>query len=521
MRHLLTCLLGWATLAQAQNLPPTVTITDTQVDLGANTVTVTYDLADAEGDACTVALRASLDGGTTYAVEVAQVSGDVGSGIQPGNGRSITWDFGSTPTIWEAVVMVVADDGQVPDIQAMVDEVDAARIAQRLQTLSIPRHHAQHPAGLNAIRDTLVNAFNAAGLQLTLQDVVFAGATVPNIIGRQPGLELDTRTWIVDAHYDGVPNTPGADDNMTGVVATLEIAHVLSRYRFRNSLRYIGFSYEELGLVGSGFYVQSGIPAWEDIAGVLNMEMIGYYSDAPNSQSVPFGFELLFPQAIADVSADEFRGNFLTVVGNAASQPPVEAYLAACDTYVPDLRRIPLVVPGNGQIAPDLRRSDHSRFWDAGMQALMLTDGSEFRNSNYHTPADAPATIDMDFLVKNTKATLAAAAMLAQPMNAGFDTRPLGQVGLQEHLHTFPCVAEVFPNPTGDILQLRLGDCAGMRITARLFDTLGRRVAGRDLWPGGTLERFELPLHGVPNGTYLLVLEAGESSRTLKVEVQR
>lgn len=521
MRLLLSCLLTWATLTQAQNAPPMVTITDATVDIGANTVLVTYDLADAEGDDCTVAFRASLDGGTTYAAEVVQVSGDVGPGIQPGTGHTITWDFGATPTIGEAVVMVVADDGQVPDIQAMVNAVDEARIAQRLQALSIPRHHVQHQEGLSAVRDTLINAYTAAGLELTLQDVTFSGATVPNVIGRHPGLELDTRTWIVDGHYDGVPNTPGADDNMTAVVATMEIAQILSSHRFRNSLRFIGFSFEELGLVGSGNYVQSGIPAWEDVAGTLNLEMIGYYSDEPNSQTVPAGFELLFPQAVADISAEDNRGNFLAVVGNAASQPLVDAYLQACDTYVPTLRRIPLVVPGNGQIAPDLRRSDHARFWDAGLQALMLTDGSEFRNTNYHTPGDTPATIDLPFLVNNIKATLAAAATLAQPINAGFDTRALGQAGVQQHAHAFPCLAEVFPNPVDDVLLLQLRDCAGERITARLFDIQGRRITGRDLLSRDRAARHELTLNGVPNGTYLLVLEAGESSHALKVEVKR
>jgi hypothetical protein len=522
MRYTLCALsLACASLCSAQNQPPTVTITDTQVDLGAATVTVSYDLADAENDACTVTLRASMDGGTTYAVEVMQVIGDVGADVQPGTGRTITWNYGVLPNIWEATVMVVADDGNAPDIQAMVDQVDMGRIIQRMEQLSIPRHHSSHTQGITAIRDTLLQAFGAAGLEVGTQDVTFGGATVPNVIGRQPGLLQDTRTYIVDAHYDGVPNTPGADDNMSGMVATLEAAHILSQYRFQNSIRYIGFSYEEVGLIGSGQYVQNGIPGWEEIAGVLNMEMIGYYSDEPNSQTIPTGFELLFPAAIADISADEFRGNFLTVVGNVASQPLIDAYLEACSLYVPDLRTIALAVPGNGQIAPDLRRSDHARFWDAGMQALMLTDGSEFRNNNYHQPGDTPQTLDMEFLTNNAKATLAAAALLAQPMNAGFDTRALGQVGMADHLHHFPCTAEVFPNPARDVLHLRLGACSGYRIVAQLFDLGGRHVGGRDLRPGSDEERFELSVAHLPVGTYLLVLQAGDSSTTLKVEVQR
>lgn len=506
----------------AQNLAPTVHITQVLVDEGAGTVSVLYDLADAENDLCTVRFQASLDGGATFAVDVSNVSGDIGPGRSPGNGLGIIWAFDNIPNIYEATVQLIADDGNTPDIQLMVDAVTEARMAELIDHVAIPRHHTAAVAGINAIRDTLINAFTANGLEVVTQNVTYLGGTVPNVIGRQPGLEDATRTYIVDAHYDAVVNTQGADDNASGVAATLEIARILSRYRFKHSLRYIGFSFEELGLVGSGQYVQNGIPAWETIAGVLNMEMIGYYSETPNSQVMPNGFSILFPAATADLEADEYRGNFLTIVGNAASDPLIASFVEATDTYVPNLRRIPLSVPGNGQIAPDLRRSDHSRFWDAGIPALMLTDGSEFRNSNYHTPADVPATVDIPFLTRSTKAVLAAAAMLAEPLNAGADTYALNQlVGSPEHLHELPCAAEVFPNPVQDVIKIRLGACSGQRITARLFDVRGQRLAGRDLFPNGSQEVFELPVKDLAPGTYLLVLQSGESSSTLKVEVAR
>jgi hypothetical protein len=508
--------------ANGQNLAPTVSITQVVVDEGAGTVAVTYDLADNEGDLCTVSFRVSVDGGATFAADVTQVGGDIGAGIAPGSGRTISWTAVGIPNIYEATVRVIADDGNIPDIQTMVDAVDQARLAQRLGHIAIPRHHSAHAGGIADIRDTLIANFTAAGLDVTTQNVTFLGGTVPNVIGRQTGVVSEATTYIVDAHYDAVTNTAGADDNASGVVATLEIAHILSRYSFKKSIRYIGFSFEELGLVGSGQYVQSGIPAWETIAGVLNMEMIGYYSDQPNSQAMPNGFDVLFPAASADLAADDYRGNFLTVVGNTLSQPLINVYLLATDTYVPDLRRIALAVPGNGQIAPDLRRSDHARFWDANMQALMLTDGSEFRNSNYHTPADVPATIDLAFLTNCTKATLAATALLAEPINAGEDTYALSQiVGTPEHLHELPCKAEVYPNPARDVVNVRLGGCTGHRVTARLFDLRGNQITGRDLFPTGDKDVFELPVKGVAQGTYLLVLQVGESSTTLKVEVER
>jgi hypothetical protein len=519
-RSLLLCLSAFSgLLLVAQDLPPGVDITNVVLDEGAQTVTVTYTLTDPENDACTILFSASSDGGTTYLVNTANATGSLGAGIAPGTGLTITWNHGAfSPE--GLTIRVLAEDGHTPDIQAMVDAVDPGRLMQRLAHVAIPRHHVAAPAGISAIRDTLVLAFGAAGLQSAQQNVTYQGSTVPNVIGRLPGLVDEARTYIVDGHYDAVSNTAGADDNATAVAATLEIARILAPYRFRNSLRFIGFSFEEQGLIGSQAYAQSGIPAWEQINGVLNMEMIGYYSDAPNSQQLPSGFDLLFPTATANIAADGYRGNFLTVVGNTASQPLIDAYVAACGAHVQELRIIPLAVPGNGQIAPDLRRSDHAVFWDTGRQALMLTDGSNFRNANYHTPNDVPATIDTAFYTNSVKATLAAAATLAQPINAGYDTYLLGDlVGQHEHHERFACTARTHVDRDRNMLVVRVGDCTADQVTATLFDLRGVRIAGKTLRPAAG--DHDLPLAGLPNGLYVLVLQHGEQNRTVRVDVFR
>ena len=50
------------------------------------------------------------------------------------------------------------------------------------------------------------------------------------------------------------------------------------------------------------------------------------------------------------------------------------------------------------RMAPHVFRSDHAPFWEAGIPALMWTDTAEFRNPNYHGPADTPETLDYEFL---------------------------------------------------------------------------------------------------------------------------
>lgn len=519
MRFALLIFVLCSTSLFAQNLPPTVAITNLVVDQGAQTVTITYTLLDPENDACTVRFAASNDGGTTFLLNTSATTGATGAGISPGTALSMVWNYGSLDPAG-LLVRVSAEDGNAPDIQTMVDALDGDRLMQRMTAVAVPRYHVTDIAGLNGIRDTLVQAFEAAGLQTTLQNVTFGSTSVPNVIGRLPGLVDEARTFLVVGHYDAVGGTVGADDNATAVAATLEIARILAPYHFKHSIRFVGFSFEEQGLIGSQAYVQNAIPAWEELSGVLNMEMIGFYSDEPDSQELPAGFELLFPAAVADITADGFRGNFLTVVGNTASQSLVDAFVTAGQQYVPELRMIPLAVPGNGQIAPDLRRSDHAPFWESGRQALMLTDGSNFRNANYHTPGDVPTTIDTLFYTRSAKATLATLATLAEPVNIGTDTYSLSDaVGLHDHATRMICNATARYEATAQAVRIQFDACNTHRITATLFDARGARVAGRTVDPAAGIQY--LPVGTLATGVHLLVLQDGEASRTLKVEVVR
>ena len=57
-----------------------------------------------------------------------------------------------------------------------------------------------------------------------------------------------------------------------------------------------------------------------------------------------------------------------------------------------------LPVPFRGRVLPDVRRSDHSSFWDLGYPAVMVTDTANMRNPHYHRPSDRIETLDIEFL---------------------------------------------------------------------------------------------------------------------------
>ena len=74
---------------------------------------------------------------------------------------------------------------------------------------------------------------------------------------------------------DGVSDAPGANDNATGMAGALEAARVLTKYKFKNSIVYVGLSGEEQGLYGGQHLAQKAkYDAW-DIIGILNNDMIG------------------------------------------------------------------------------------------------------------------------------------------------------------------------------------------------------------------------------------------------------
>lgn len=520
MKHLLALsLVLMASLCAAQNTPPTVEITSTSVDELAQNVTIFYTLEDADNDLCEVWIKISTDAGEYYETGTeSSVSGDVGDGIAASDALSLIWDYsGFTGFIGDVHVKVYASDHSVVSIQEMVDQVDEGQLLSYLEQVVGERHYQAAPEHLENARQVMSSAFSTAGLQTEGHDFQHLQTDMQNIIGRKPGARNEAITYIIDGHFDGVPGSPGADDNGSAVAGVLEALRILSQYEFEHSLRFIGFDAEELGLIGSLRYVQNGIKPYEEVAGVLNLEMIGYYDDAPNTQLLPEGFDLLFPAAAQDVADDEFRGNFLTVVGNVASNPLISAFLSSSAAYVPDLRLIDVAVPGNGTIAPDLRRSDHSRFWDASYQALMLTDGSEFRNFNYHTPDDVIATLNFTFMAQVVAATLATAAELAIPISAGsaaVDLSPF--VRVSEHKHTLPGQLRIFPNPTNGILSLiSTNNTHAYRARCEVYDLNGQLVHSElCMFTAGT-SGARIDVQHLAAGSYILVVHSGDAAQSL------
>src|SRR5207245_10415629 len=207
---------------------------------------------------------------------------------------------------------------------------------------------------------------------------------------------------IIAAHYDTVEGSPGADDNASALAVTLEIARKRRGVLMTRSVRCVALGLEEEDLLGSLAYASSLPAAHEEICGAIVLECVGYARTEEGSQQKP----PILPIAIPTV------GDFLGVVGNVVSAPLVRAVEAAANLAVPELKTVSLLAPGNGELLPDTRRSDHAAFWHHGYPAVMLTDTANFRNPHYHQPTDTLETLNLAFIEQVARAVTAAAIVL-------------------------------------------------------------------------------------------------------------
>lgn len=313
--------------------------------------------------------------------------------------------------------------------------VEQERLVATIQALPTRRAFAGSPeqiAGLDAARDQLLAAAKAMGYDASLQTVHWSRRRDPsprdwhNVVFELAGTGPRAREVIVvGAHYDAVPTTPGADDNASGVAALMEIARVLKAWGpHQRTVRFVLFTLEEGPLAGSRQYAQAlkdEVDAKKvEVVLMLSLEMLGFYSQEPASQRNPFKHVPGAPQR--DVA------DFVALCGHSRDAAGVSALARAMKAAQPAVEVVEVAAFPNEQIPmmpPDLLRSDHAPFITLEMPGVMVTDTSEFRNSNYHKPTDTLETLNLPYYTRTVRALAGAVHALAGPM--GSDAPMLGR----------------------------------------------------------------------------------------------
>lgn len=199
------------------------------------------------------------------------------------------------------------------------------------------------------------------------------------------------RRLIVGAHYDVAGDQPGADDNASAVAGLLETAHLVFANKPDVDYRidFVAFCLEEPPFfagqeMGSYVHAKSLYEDNVEVIGMINYEMIGYFSDEPQYYPVPELAEK-YPEL----------ANFIMVVGREEHQMfNNKVHQLMTQNSKIDVQVIS--VPPYSLLSGYADLSDHMNYWKFGYPALMINDTSMLRNHNYHQVTDTIDTLDFE-----------------------------------------------------------------------------------------------------------------------------
>ena len=527
MRNLITLLsLFILTIGHSQNAKPVVYNVSGEKTIDG--FKVTYSLYDAEFEACHVYLRASLNGGESFETMPIIVTGDVGANVEPGTDKVINWQgaLTSLPGVTDDIIFkVIADDGHEVPVQEIAAQFDPERIRENFLKV-YGNNSPTNPFHYDQTRRKISEHYQSLGLQTQLDtfftsvpDTIFPVREGVNVYGTIQGLQRPDSTVLMTGHYDTVEDTPGADDNNMSVAVCMEAARVLKDFEFRNNIRFANWDLEEIGLLGAYYYALS--PQGKNTKSVINFDGITLYSEEPGSQKIPTGFDILFPAAYEKAAADDFRGNFIAMITDIKSIGLNQQAVALAPKVAPTLRYIDITCPDpNCLVATDLRRSDHSPFWDRAVPAIFFTSSTEFRSDCYHQPCDT--VINLDYSTKVIQLAASLVATQAGIMHAGSDVSEKLVLGVKTNtINNQVKIAMPYPNPVKHSLFIEVELANSVEFSADIFDLTGKKVdtiSSRTLNAGKSTIAW-VPSRDLPANTYIINIQAGDINESHRILV--
>lgn len=276
--------------------------------------------------------------------------------------------------------------------------VDTERMQNIVKTLSVDFHprNFRNTKNLDRTAQFIEAHFKKAGGSVSTQPFTISGSDYQNILCRF-GPETGPR-MIVGAHYDSHENTPGADDNASGVAGLIELAYLLGKQPPETTIELVAYTLEEppfftTNRMGSYYHAKAVSEEGHDITGVIVLEMIGYYDDTAGSQEYPaLLFKMLYPST----------GDFIAVIGKLDQRP----YIADIKAGMNGAAEIDVYSIAAPTQVPGIDFSDHRNYWEFGYNAVMISDTAFYRNKEYHKAGDTWDRLDYKRMGEVVKAVL-------------------------------------------------------------------------------------------------------------------
>jgi len=347
---------------------------------------VSIEVNNSELDEIPHAFSGSVSGEVTASLEyVGKASPDE---IGDVNGKIALIERGDLTFVEK--VQNVLDEGAVGVIM-FNDSDEGNRFGQVQKGQDIPAAAITRENGL-----VLVDQLDEEELTVTLDvNVEQIEKTSYNVIASmKPDEDVDTGQLVtIGAHHDSVPGGPGANDDASGVSAVLELAKIYADYPIDTEVRFITFGAEELGLVGSSYYVDS-LPQSEidRMVSHFQMDMIG----------------------AREAGADHPAGGLIMYTIDGEKNMVTDFSAASAN------RTLNEIVP-YGQLG----RSDHQPFHDVGVpSALFIHSPVE---PSYHQPTDTIDKISKEKLLQVAEIVGASAYQIVRPETPAIEEFDVGR----------------------------------------------------------------------------------------------
>lgn len=326
-------------------------------------------------------------------------------------------------------------------------------------------------AALTNVENWISSRYQSLGYTVELQEFTYSSGTSNNIIVTKTGTEYPDTYLIIDAHYDSTTNGVGTNDNGSGTVLLMEMARMLKNINTEYSIKFIHFSGEEDGLVGSSYYVNNTVnPENLDIRLVFNIDEVGGVSGMTNDTITCEEDRSNPPSNNAESSA--FTASLATLV-ELYSTLNSEISFAYASDYVP--------FENNGEIITGFYESNETPY--------------------AHGPNDVLANMDPIYLTEVTKAALGATLEFAVSS---------AQLGVNDYIKN---AIRLYPNPIDNgILTVELQD-SFQNASLKLFTILGKEVFKKAI--SSKKQRFNLK--SLQSGIYLAVIETNDTRVTKKI----
>ncbi len=198
-----------------------------------------------------------------------------------------------------------------PQIQKMLKEVSAKNIEASIRKLvsfgtrNTLSDQTSPTRGIGAARDWLFAEFQRisadCGGCLDVQKQAFVQpranripepVTLTNVFAVQKGTTDPDRIYVVSGHYDSMCTSPtnatcdapGANDDASGTAVSIELARVMSKYKFDATIVFMAVPGEEQGLLGAAHYAEEAVKAKMNIEAMFTNDIVGGVTTMKNSQ---------------------------------------------------------------------------------------------------------------------------------------------------------------------------------------------------------------------------------------------